>query len=970
MQNSRLEQDIRSSIDAQLKNLGWVFDGANRNVFQEQPREDNQKKKLKGKRPDYVLYSSKEKYRKEPLMIIETKKPGANLNDALGQGNWYAEQLQAPLVFATDGIYYKTFHSKFHKPLYLNGEEVNELIRELEAIKFLENNEVDTISKEVRYGREQLINIFEEANNLLRNEGLKAGMDRFSEFSNILFLKLLGEIEDLKEERGERFLVNKDFRWSCWKNKKGDGLLSFVNDTVLREMGKIYQDVDIFTPLEIKNPTILERIIDKLEPLNLINIDSDIKGDAFEYFLQKSTATKNDLGEYFTPRHIVKAMVKLINPQIGEKIYDPFCGTGGMLTESFKHISNNMARTKDNWDMLRNRSIFGNEITNTARITKMNMILIGDGHSGIQQKDSLRNPIEIEDQYDAVITNMPYSQKTEYGSFYDLPGSSGDSICIQHCIKAINKDSNNGRMAIIVPEGFLFRRDMQKAREYLLNRCYLKSIISLPQGVFLPYTAVKTNILYCTDVKKKRKQEKFWYFDVKNDGYTLDNHRRKIEGENDLQKLLAYRNTDIQEKRDILSVGFSEINMKEVQANDLVLSGNRYKKVLYYSGTELELVDIEDVARTIRGVIYSKHDESLVPTNRAILRANNIDSETNNLDLSEIRYLKNDLQIEEEKKLKENDILICTSSGSKSHLGKFALINREKDFFAGGFMSIIRPDVKKIIPQYLYFVLSAIPYREYIERITSGSNINNLKNKDIESFKIPLPPIEKQQEIIDELMGYQKIINGARQIVDSYKPKINIDNNWKLIELGSNNLFEIQSGGTPNSRNKDFWDGDINWITLVDLPADNFITEIFESKRKITKKGLNSSSAKLLPKNTVVVSSRATIGRVGIARKELATNQGFKNIIIKTPKLINEKYIAYIMTTLTEQMNLMALGGTFKEISKTNFKKLVIPLPSKKVQDEIVKRIDAEQALIEPNKKIIKLFENKTHERLNLIWGR
>ena len=224
----------------------------------------------------------------------------------------------------------------------------------------------------------------------------------------------------MKEKQGEEFLVSRDFRWNHWKNKKGDELLRFVNDTVLKETGRVFQDSNIFTPLAIKNPTILKKIINKLEPLKLINIDSDIKGDSFEYFLKQSTATKNDLGEYFTPRHIVKTMVKLVNPQFGERIYDPFCGTGGMLIESFRHIHNNMPRNDRNLKILREETVFGNEITSTARITKMNMILIGDGHCGIQQKNSLADPDSIEDKYDIVITNMPYSQETDYGSYYDF----------------------------------------------------------------------------------------------------------------------------------------------------------------------------------------------------------------------------------------------------------------------------------------------------------------------------------------------------------------------------------------------------------------------------------------------------------------------------------------------------------------------------------------------------------------------
>lgn len=766
MQNFKIEQDIRSSVDEQLKNLGWIFEGKDRNVFQEQPRENIQKKKLKGKRPDYVLYDSKERYR-NPLMIIETKKPGANLQSALEQGNWYAEQLNTPLVFATDGVYYKTLHSKIQKPLYLNGEEVNELIRELEAIQFLDKNEVETISKEVKYDRQQLIGIFEEANNLLREEGFSAGMDRFSEFSNILFLKLLGEIEDLKEKTGEDFLVNKDFRWSCWKNKKGDELLRFVNDTVLKEMEKIYQDADIFTPLGIKNPVILKRIIDKLEPLNLINIDSDIKGDAFEYFLQKSTATKNDLGEYFTPRHIVKTMVKLINPQIGEKIYDPFCGTGGMLIESFKHISHNMARTKDNWDQLRKKSVFGNEITNTARITKMNMILIGDGHSGIQRKNSLKNPVE--DQYDAVITNMPYSQKTEHGSYYDLPSNKGDSICVQHCIKAIDKESGNGRMAIIVPEGFLFRKDMQKTREYLLDRCYLKSVISLPQGVFLPYTGVKTNILYCTDVKKKKKQEKFWYFDVKNDGYSLDNYRRKKEGETDLQKFLAYRNVDVQDRKDILSVGFKEILFDDVKRNDFILSGNRYLFDLS-KNIKWKLKELQNLTTLfVDGDWIESKDQS--DSGIRLIQTGNI-GEGEYLDkIDRARYISS----ETFKRLRctkvvKNDVLV---SRLPEPVGRACLIpDLQIKMITAVDCTIIRFDKTKILPQFFVALTMSNDYQKQIKKYLTGSSRERVSRKNLGKIKIPLVPISEQKKIIEKVAKYKKKRFEYKQKVEQNKNNI------------------------------------------------------------------------------------------------------------------------------------------------------------------------------------------------------
>jgi len=166
-------------------------------------------------------------------------------------------------------------------------------------------------------------------------------------------------------------------------------------------------------PSTIKSASVLEETIDRLDGLNLIDVNSDIKGDAFEYFLRQYNSGYKDLGEYFTPRHFVRFIVKLLNPKLGEKVYDPFCGTGGMLIESFKHIESRLPNNdKDTISFLKNNTIYGNELTETARVAKMNMILMGDGHNNIERKDSLKYPVT--DKYDVVITNILFSQKTDH----------------------------------------------------------------------------------------------------------------------------------------------------------------------------------------------------------------------------------------------------------------------------------------------------------------------------------------------------------------------------------------------------------------------------------------------------------------------------------------------------------------------------------------------------------------------------
>ena len=761
-----LEAETRVLIDRSLENLGWKLSGKEQNVYYEQPRSEAEKKKLGGKRPDYVLYS---KDSNKPLIVIEAKKKGVRLDAALEQGIQYAKAIEAPLVFATDGVFCKAFHTVANRPPILNGEEVDEFIREALALRYLTSYEVNTVSPKVQYDRKELIRIFDEANNMLRGEGLRAGIERFGEFANILFLKLISESEQIKREAGIPTKFDIACSWDSIKQIPISTRIEYINKTVYDKLNALY-DTDIFTPLQIRDASILKEIMDKLDPLMLTDVDSDVKGDAFEYFLKASTSTKNDLGEYFTPRHIIKTMVRLVNPQIGEKIYDPFCGTGGFLIESFRYIHNNMARTEANMKTLRESTVYGNEITNTARITKMNMILAGDGHSNIQMLDSLANPIDGTETYtdgngtlhhkgfDIVLANMPYSQKTKHGNLYDLPSTNGDSICVQHCMKAINSAAENGRMALVVPEGFLFRKDLAKTREYLLDHCQLQSIISLPQGVFLPYTGVKTDIIYATKVNKKlkasEKKKSFWYFDVKSDGYTLDNHRRKLETPSDLAKYEEYRKLDKEQTDDMLNVGFEVIPLDKVRQNAHILVGSRY--------------------------------------------------------------------------------------------------------------------------------------RSYVENSTS----------------------------------------------------------YPMVNLGDEQFFSVCSGGTPNSTNPEYWNGDINWITLADLPTSDFISEIVSTERTITEAGLNNSNARLLPANTVVVSSRATIGRIGIARTKLATNQGFKNIIIKDTSKVLPEYLAYILTTKRDEMIRMASGATFKEISKENFCKIQVPIPPLEIQKKLVAEIEGYRQII------------------------
>ncbi|MCR0523235.1 N-6 DNA methylase [[Clostridium] innocuum] len=965
-----LEAETRVLIDRSLENLGWKLNGKDQNVYYEQPKTEADKKRLRGKRPDYVLYS---KESDKPLIVIEAKKKGSRIDTALEQGINYARAIEAPLVFATDGVFCKAFHTMANRPPILNGEEIDEFIREALALRYLNSYEVNTISPKVQYDRKELIRVFDEANNMLRGEGLRAGIERFGEFANILFLKLISESEQIKKESGIQTKFDISCSWDSIKKIPSSARIEYINNTVYDRLNALYS-TDIFTPLQIRDESILKEIMDKLDPLMLTDVDSDVKGDAFEYFLKASTSTKNDLGEYFTPRHIVKTMVRLVNPQIGETIYDPFCGTGGFLIESFRHIYNNMARTEANLKTLREKTVYGHEITNTARITKMNMILAGDGHSNIEMKDSLANPIDGTSTYtdengvvhhngfDIVLANMPYSQKTKHGNLYDLPSTNGDSICVQHCMKAINSTSENGRMALVVPEGFLFRKDLTKTREYLLKNCQLQSIISLPQGVFLPYTGVKTDIIYATKVNRKIKtserRKDFWYFDVKSDGYTLDNHRRKLDTPSDLSKYEEYRKFDKDQNENMLKVGFELIPIDKVRKNSNILVGVRYRT--FKTVSKFEVVNFADIATITRGVNYQRAQQTTYRTPNIILPADNI-SLSGELTIQKEIFVDDTVTLSDDKRLKRNDIFICMSSGSKEHIGKVAFIDQDTNYYAGGFMGIIRTNPQHCVPKYLYFyLLASEKYREEIKLLTQGANINNISST-INSITIPLPPIEVQQQIISELDGYQQIIAGARAVVSNYKPTISINEMWKMVSVGD--LFEVVTD-TVNPANET---GTVAYIGLENIESGTGkIIGKLECEINTIK------STKRVFRNTDILFGklRPALNKVAFPNRNGVCSTDIIVLRSKSKDTLPEFYSILLRDSeFNKQVLNGVCGGQLPRVDIS----FLLSLPIYKVplaeQTEVLSKIRTEKKLTESTEKLISIFNEKIKLKIKEMWG-
>lgn len=703
-----IEADVRLQIDKSLESKGWNLrpGDVGRNVFVEQSvkhRLSNAaSRELGQKSPDYTLFDGV-----LPIAIVEVKKPAVtDLEAALDQARDYAERIGVQIVFASNGFTLKSQFLGNGLPLYFNGVEVTEFV-ELDVLRRFHvhaSNEVFTVPKEVIKSREDLIDIFAELNDDLRTrEGLQAGIPRFTEFANILFLKLLSE-------KGDSDI------WTELIRQRDDVLIDYLNNVAMTRLQENYGG-EVITQTAIKNPGTLKKIVSTLNPLQLSDIDEDIKGVAFEHFIQRTTA-QNDLGEYFTPRHIVRFMVRLLNPRYSESVYDPFCGTGGFLTESFRHIGQQIGFTYDAMNTLNHETVFGGEITTTARIAKMNMILFGDGHSGVTQQDSLRT--NRNGLYDNVLSNIPFSQKLpdevlEIVSDDAFNVKDADAACVMRCFKSLK---NGGSMAIVVPEGLLVNRGSRKFLQYVFQNSRVRMLVRLPRGCFAPYTEAKTGIIFLTD-KGTSQTEWFYSVNVENDGF--DNKRNPIAGITDLDRILfSYSNQSSLD--DLLP---EELDISVVTVRNLESKDSFSLHTDWIVDKESEYYALKDVAilKNGKSITEATTTDGTIPV---IAGGRGTSPYTH----GESNY--------------DGNVLTVSKSGAYSGYVWW----HDDPIWASDSIAVKSKDETRMLTKYLYMCMSLKQEEIYYRQ--QGTGQPHIYISHIEDFPIPIIPIEQQRRMLKE----------------------------------------------------------------------------------------------------------------------------------------------------------------------------------------------------------------------------
>lgn len=738
-----LEAYIRSVIEKKLETLGYNLNeyDKNCNVYRERAKMNYQDNLLNGRNPDFIIYKTATD---TPLAVIEAKRKDSDLDKALEHTiKYYADPLDIPVVFVFNETSFYACSNK-RKPVKIDNVEISDFVDEQTLTNLIENNfEIHTVPSELNFTREDLLKKFKDANILLRKAGLRDGYERFSTFTDILFLKLKNDFDDYGEVSQKELDIEKFCNWEKLISKTPKRLgnkfemdksevKSYLEDTIKPKLKEKYGDV-FENSLNIQDESILIELIELIDDINFLRIDSDVKGDAFEFFLRNVTNGNKDLGEYYTPRHISRMLVRFLAPKVGDKIYDPFCGTGGFLLECYKYlIENSDEEDAQSKDIIRKNTLFGGEITSTARISKMNMILFGDGHSNIEQRNSLQNPIKGE--YNIAISNIPYSQKVEEGGLYSYPSKNGDSIFVQHLWDSVKK---GGRMAVIVPETFLYEKGaLYNCRKYILENCSEITVVSLPRGVFNPYTPTKTSIIIAKKRTKKEENKNIrpiscYMYIIRNDGFELGQKRRPLNNLSDCNKFLMDYSTN-KKLRITKEPNSKEVNFSEIENNEYVLLPFAYMEHLPNKDIKnlVKLGDfIEESIHNVKDNFQSDDDEEC-----AILSVTK-----NGIYINEICTLSElHNKSQKYKRVISGDI---TYNPHRINIGSIGVVPK---LHKNMFVSYIYPVVKvkrdiKISPFYFVKLLKQKKYLTIISDYSIGGARSNLPVDQLLKIKFIMP---------------------------------------------------------------------------------------------------------------------------------------------------------------------------------------------------------------------------------------
>jgi type I restriction enzyme M protein len=790
-----------------------------------------------------------------------------------------------------------------------------------------------------------------------------------------LIFKFMNDMDKESADLGGKasFFVG-DFEKFSWSNMfdprvSGDELVELYSDAIESmddnpNIPQIFRDIFKNAFIPYKDPETLRLFLKQINEFEYSK-DSEQLGDAFEHILN-SLSSQGDAGQFRTPRHIIDFIVEIVDPKKDETVLDPASGTSGFLISAFKHIVNSNSE-KSSGDLLSAaerkkimKNINGYDISpDMVRIGLANMYLHGFPEPNVVEYDALTSEDRWNEYYDVILANPPFM--TPKGGIrphnkFGLKSNRAEVLFVDYILTHLKP---KGRAGIIVPEGIIFQsgKAYKELRKKLVENG-LFAVVSLPSGVFKPYSGVKTSILF---IDKSNKHNEILFSKVTNDGFSLGDQRTPIEL-NDLNEVLI----NLKEfKEDTLT---TIIQKNKILENvDTSFNLNSYiETTITSSYPVLNLGEVCDIQNG-----YAFKSEKLVDDYTTghipVIKIGNLISK-GGIDLSKIKYHHYSDSLEKFI-INEGSILIAMTGAT---VGKVSVVDSGKYLLNQRVGSVEVGN--KVLKKYIKILLQSDDFYKYCQSNAGGGAQGNISPAQIGNFQIPLPPLEKQQEIVDEIEQYQKVIDGARQVVESYKTSLQFEESaTKFKKYSLLEISEFIRGVTYSSK-----DVQNNLDGKIVLRANNINLKlnklVFEDLVSVDSKLKFRDNQKLV-KNDILIctasGSKDHIGKVAFSDENTEYYFGGFMGVIRAKNIVLPKYLFGILAS--EQFNTYLKksisGASINNINKKILENYFVDIPDIETQKQVVEILNIEQKAVEANIKLIDSFKNKISLKISSLYS-
>lgn len=786
------------------------------------------------------------------------------------------------------------------------------------------------------------------------------------QITTALIYKFMDDMDRENEELGgkAKFLIGKlkQYTWGRLLSKELSGqerMLLYID--ALNDFSKAEQIPELFrtifkgTFLPYRDAETLNLF---LKEINGFTYDhSEELGNSFEYLLSILGA-QGQAGQFRTPRHIIDFIVEVVDPRKDDKILDPACGTAGFLISAYKHIKHRnssnfkvaeyvpsfskkavndvaLIEIQSNGDYRGDKltpdarkklakNIIGYDISSDmVRLSLVNMYLHGFNTPQIFEYDTLTYEDRWGDNFDIILANPPFMSPKggirPHKSFR-ISANRSEVLFVDYIAEHLTL---KGRAGVIVPEGIIFQsaNAYKDLRKMLIEDNYLWAVVSLPAGVFKPYSGVKTSILFFDRVRVKQNDE-ILFVKVSNDGFDLGDQRRAIDG-NELPE--AYRVLQDWQKGDKIESSIAHLVKKQVilKSGDCSLMADRYKQSRASGITDWDMISLDELLDYEQPTKYIVKSEKYSDGYRTpVLTAGKTFI---------LGYTNENEGIFRDRL----PVIIFDDFTTATKLVDFPFKVKSSA------MKILHAREDRADVKYVYYVIQGIDFPRNEHKRYWISQYSKIK--------IPLPPLEVQKEIVAELDGYQRVIDGALQIVENWKPSIKINPEWAKLKLGkiSENL-DGKRVPIEKSRRKSGEYPYYGASGIVDY-VEEFLFD--EDLLLVSEDGAN-----LTMRSTPIafsVSGKVWVNNhAHVLRFDHRETQVFVELYLNSIPLDN--YIT---------------GSAQPKLIQKNLSEIQIPFPPLDEQKSIVANNMAEKEAVESAKKLIEIHEQKIKNRIAEVWG-